>query len=75
MMTSWEEEGLKKGVQREIDFVLRLIKKRFGSLRETTEKNVRTLPIEKVEELGEALFDFKSPNDVELWLNRVLQNN
>ncbi len=70
-MTSWEEEGLKKGLQREIDFILRLVKKRFGSLRQSAEKNIRALPVEKVEELGEALFDFKSEKDMESWLKKI----
>ncbi len=69
--TSWEEEGLKKGLQREIDFILRLVKKRFGSLRQSAEKNIRALPVEKVEELGEALFDFKSEKDMESWLKKI----
>ena len=75
LMTSWKEEGIEIGVQREIDFVLRLIKKRFGNLREITEKSVRTLPIDKAEELGVALFDFKDAKDLENWLNRASKNN
>lgn len=83
MMTSWEEEGLKKGVQqglqqglqRETELVLRLIKKKLGNLKKIKEKQILSLPIEKVEELGEALFDFKDTDDLQMWLNRVSQNN
>lgn len=83
IMTSWKEEGieigvqqgLQQGLQRETKLVLRLIKKKFGNLKKIREKQILTLPIEKVEELGEALFDFKDADDLQMWLNRVSQNN
>lgn len=79
MMTSWKEEGieigLQQGLQRETELVLRLIKKKFGNLKKTREKQILSLPIEKVEELCEALFDFKNTDDLQMWLNRVSQNN
>ena len=87
IITSWEKEGLKKGVQqglqqglqqallRETELVLRLIKKKFGNLKKIREKQILSLPIEKIEELGEALLDFKDAGDLRMWLNRVSQNN
>ena len=73
--TSWEKEGLKKGLKRETELVLRLIKKNFGSLKKIREKQILALRIEKIEELGEAIFDFKDTDDLQLWLNQVSPNN
>ncbi len=79
IMTSWKEEGIeigvKQGLRRETELVLRLIRKKFGNLNKSREKQILSLPIEKVEELGEALFDFKDADDLQIWLNRVSQNN
>lgn len=79
IVTSWEEKGIKiglqQGLQREIELVLRLIRKKFGNLNKIKEKQILSLPIEKVEELGEALFDFKDADDLQMWLKRVSQNN
>lgn len=75
IVTSWEEIGLKKGLQRETELVIRQIKKKFGNLKKNKENQILSLPIEKVEELGEAIFDFKDADDLHLWLNRVSQNN
>ncbi len=84
---SWFEEGYKKGYQqglqqglqqslkRETEFVLRLIKKKFGNLRKIIENRILALPIEKIEELGEAIFDFESTKDLESWLNSASQTN
>ena len=80
---SWFEEGYKKGyqlglqqcLQRESELVLRQIRKKFGNLKKIREKQILSLPIEKVEELGEALFDFKDADDLQMWLNRISQNN
>lgn len=66
---------LQKGLRREIDLVIRLIKKRFGVLDKPTERKIKKLPIEKVEELGLSLFDFKDINEMELWLKQASANN
>lgn len=80
---SWFEEGFQKGMQqgleqssqRETELVLRLIKKKFGKLKNADEAQILALPIEKVEELGMALFDFKDAEDLKVWLNQVSQSN
>ena len=77
--TSWEEKGLQLGLQqglrRETELVLRQIKKKFGNLKKFKETQILALPIEQVEELGEALLDFEDAADLDSWLNRVSQNN
>jgi Domain of unknown function (DUF4351) len=36
-------------------------------------EGVRSLSTEKLEELGEALLDFSTLNDLQVWLNQELQ--
>ncbi len=79
IMTSWEEigfqkgmqQGMQQGLQREAELVVRLIKKRFGRLKKSEKEQILALPIEKVEELGIALFDFKNEGELRFWLNQV----
>ncbi len=68
MITSWEEKGV-------IKILLRLLNKRLGKIDKTIESKVSRLPIEKLEELGDSLFDFKDVKDLSLWLNQTLRNN
>ena len=73
MMTSWEEEGIKIGEKRgkklgKLELVVSQIKKRFGRLKKTQEKQVLALPIDKIDELGMALFDFKNVEELQNWL-------
>ena len=73
--TSWQREGRKEGLQqglrRETELVLRLLKKKIGNLNKIKEQQIFSLPIEKIEELGEALLDFKDEKDVESWLTKI----
>ena len=63
------EEGRQEGRQEgESSLVLRLLRRRFGSLPEELEIRVRALPVERLEALGEALLDFGSLADAETWL-------
>ena len=64
IVTSWMEEGLQKG-QRVL--VLRQLRKRLGSLDERAESRIEALSTERLEELGEALLDFSSPDDLAVW--------
>lgn len=74
--TSWEEaglrrglqEGLQEGLQREHEFVRRLLPRRLGALSKPVQTVFERLPIEQVEQLGEALLDFHSPEDLNRWL-------
>ena len=65
IVTSWMEEGLQKG-QRVL--VLRQLRKRLGALDERAESRIEALSAERLEELGEALLDFSSPDDLAIWL-------
>ncbi len=61
-----KEEGRREG---KVTLILRLINRRLGHVPQTIEKQVRQLPIELLENLGEALLDFDSESDLSNWLS------
>jgi hypothetical protein len=70
VVTSWMEQGIEQGAQRERLLVLRLLNRQVGSLPEAIETQVQALSLEQVESLGEALLDFTSLADLENWLRQ-----
>jgi hypothetical protein len=58
-------EGLQQGLQQ---LVLRQLKHLFGDLETEVQTHVRGLPLADLEQLAEALLDFTSPADLQLWL-------
>jgi len=67
----WFEEGHQEGRQREAcTLILRLLKRRFGPLTFEREARITALPLERLEDLGEALLDFTTSADLEAWLAR-----
>jgi flagellar biosynthesis/type III secretory pathway protein FliH len=63
------QEGLQAGRQQgEVELVLRLLSRRFGALSASQEKIIRKLPLQSIEELGEALLEFTSSADLARWL-------
>jgi heme oxygenase len=48
--------------------VLRLLTRRFGLLSEQQTEQIRQLSVPQLEDLGEALLDFKSMTDLEQYL-------
>ena len=79
LTTSWKEEGRKEGRKEglqegrregEQQIVLRLLKRRWGSVAPASEKKVRRLSVQQLESLAEALMEFSSPADLESWLER-----
>ncbi|NOT62605.1 MAG: DUF4351 domain-containing protein [Acidobacteria bacterium] len=72
-VTSWErlgrEDGLKEGLQKGATAItLRQLQRKVGVLSARVEKRIRTLPLETVERLSEALLDFKTSRDLNVWL-------
>jgi predicted transposase YdaD len=66
------EQGKKEGRQEgEATLVLRLLNRRLGQVSTTVEEQVRQLPVEQLENLGEALLDFESEADLLHWLGNV----
>ncbi len=70
------QQGEAIGLQRgEAKLVLRQLNRRFGELPPNITETIQTLPVEQLENLGEALLDFDSQTDLIQWLNNNLNNN
>ena len=70
IMSRWErrgyETGLTQGAER---IVARMIGKRFGSdAPPDVSAQLDRLSVDQLDELGEALFDFTEPAELENWL-------
>ena len=53
-----EAKGRAEGKHKEeVSLVLRILRKRFGQVSQDLEKQIQTLSIEQLEDLGEALLD------------------
>ncbi|WP_413171105.1 Rpn family recombination-promoting nuclease/putative transposase [Anabaena azotica] len=62
------QEGLKESA---LNLVMRLLNKRFGELSEEAKNNIAQLSLSNLENLGEALLDFTSLQDLQSWLSQV----
>jgi len=60
-----KEEGRQEG---EANLVLRLLNRRIGGISAELSANIQSLSLENLENLGEALLDFQSVEDLEQWL-------
>ena len=66
------QQGLQEGRQEgELEIALRLLRRRCGSLSREQVERVRELPLPRLEELAEALLDFRDGRDLEAWLRGV----
>ena len=65
------EEGREEGQRRERSLVLRQLTRKVGELPQDVLKQIESLSLEQLENLGEALLDFQEMNDLEAWLNEV----
>lgn len=69
IVTSWMEEGMQQGMQREgFTLIIRLLARKLGELPGSLLETIRSLTLTRLEELGEALLDFKVREDLEAWL-------
>ena len=69
IVTSWMEKGVERGFQQgERTLLLRLLRKQLGDLSPEAAKLIDSLPLDRLEQLGEALLDFSSPDDLHAWL-------
>jgi hypothetical protein len=73
--TSWMEQGLERGINREKDLIIRQIKRKLGEINPELEAQVKALNIDDVEVLGEALFDFSTVEDLRVWLSNERSSN
>jgi predicted transposase YdaD len=66
-----QQEGRQKGRQEgETDLVLRLLQRRCGLLSFDLQTQVRALPLDQLEALGESLLDFSEMADLENWFKQ-----
>jgi len=63
-----KQEGRQEMLHQEIALILRLLTRRCGKLAIAQQEQVRSLPIDTLESLGEALLDFRGLEDLEVWL-------
>jgi hypothetical protein len=68
----WEQQTEARGVERgERSLILRQLNRQVGEVPESVRSRVAALSISQLEELGEALLDFTSLADLEVWLAAV----
>lgn len=68
-----EQSGQQLGQIREAQtLILRLLKRRVGNVSMDVETRIRGLPIDRLEELGEALLDFTQMDDLIGWLDKEI---
>lgn len=75
LMTSWERKGREEGRQEgrqegKEELVVRQLQRRLGSVSPENRERLNHLSSEQLNELGEALIDFKTAADLETWLSR-----
>lgn len=63
------QQGVQQGSQQEaVSFTLRLLKRRLGEVKPELQTQIQGLTVDQLEELGEALLDFSTKEDVFAWL-------
>ena len=69
-----KSEGIEEGRQQgEANLIIRLLNRRFGQLSDDLLTKIRGLSVEQLEDLGEALLDFQSENDLTQWFSNILK--
>lgn len=63
------EKGEQRGLRREaLSMIMRQLTRRVGAIAPDLENKIQQLSIPQLEDLGEALLDFSSVNDLTSWL-------
>jgi predicted transposase YdaD len=67
-----KDEGRVEGRTEEAQsLILRQLMRRLGSIDEATESKIRSLPLSRLEDLGEALLEFSRSSDLSDWLASI----
>ncbi|TAE60085.1 MAG: DUF4351 domain-containing protein [Nostocales cyanobacterium] len=78
IVTSWMEEGIEtgitRGIEREKNLILRQLNKKFGKIDGELETRIKSLDIEVIENLGEAIFDLETVADLQMWLENFSED-
>lgn len=63
------QRGEQRGKQQEaLQYTMRLLNRRIGNINSQTQQRIDALSTNQLEDLGEALLDFSSQNDLTTWL-------
>ncbi|MBD2606514.1 DUF4351 domain-containing protein [Scytonema hofmannii FACHB-248] len=65
------QEGREEGRQSELRLVMRLLNRRIGTISPQLQSKVENLSLTQLEDLGEALLDFATEEDLVNWLNSL----
>jgi Domain of unknown function (DUF4351) len=63
-----EDRGRQIGERHEEVLIMRLLNRRVGSISLQLQEKIKTLPLERLDDLGEALLDFVGIEDLTNWL-------
>jgi len=74
IITSWMEQGIEQGIkqgkkQEAMSLILRQLNYRVGMLTPQLQEYIQNLSTTELENLGEALLDFTSVRDLEVWFD------
>ena len=64
--TSWMRQGIEQGKR---SLIMRLLERKLGDIPPSLETKITELSIDEVEDLGEALLEFSTIDDLINWLN------
>ena len=64
-----EDRGRKLGERREELLIMRLLNRRVGDLSPQIQEIIKSLSLERLDDLGEALLDFTGMDDLTAWLD------
>ena len=64
------QQGLQTGLQRERKLLLRMLERSIGKTSLAVRRRVEKLDFDQLEQLGEALWDFKTSKDLSAWLKQ-----
>ena len=79
IVTSWMEQGIERGIQqgrqeaitKEKDLIVRQIKRKVGNIDMELETRIKSLNLEVIEVLAEAIFDLATVEDLRNWLENL----
>jgi predicted transposase YdaD len=72
ILAEGRREGRQEGRQEgERSLIIRLLTLKLGELSQDVLEQIETLSLEQLENLGEALLDFTSMNDLQAWLETI----
>ncbi len=70
IVTTWMEKGIEQGLkQGENHIIIRQLKRRFSNLSSDLATKINNLSLSETENLGDALLDFQSLDDLINWLD------